>query len=112
MKAFSFVASLVLCACLAFGQGATTTMSGAVTDPTGAAVPGAEVTATQTDTHLVIKAPTNDRGEFAFPSVPAGPYVLTVAKSGFKTATVSNIQVLSGTPATVPVKLEVGQTSE
>ena len=112
MKAFSTAALLALCACLAFGQGATSLMNGSVTDPTGAAVPGAEVQATQTDTNLVLKVTTNGQGEFAIPSVPAGPYQIVVTKSGFKTATVSNIHVESGVPATVPVKLEVGQTSE
>ena len=87
-------------------------MNGSVTDPTGAAVPGAEVIAKQTDTSLLLKVSTNTEGQFAIPSVPAGPYVITVSKAGFKTATVSNIQVQSGVPATVPVKLEVGQTSE
>ena len=112
MKAFSTAALLALCACLAFGQGATSLMNGSVTDPTGAAVPGAEVQATQTDTNLVLKVTTNGQGEFAIPSVPAGPYQIVVTKPGFKTATVSNIHVESGVPATVPVKLEVGQTSE
>ncbi len=87
-------------------------MNGSVTDPTGAAVPGAEVIAKQTDTSLLLKVSTNTEGQFAIPSVPAGPYVITVSKAGFKTATVSNIQVQSGVPATVSVKLEVGQTSE
>ena len=112
MKALTISMLLAVCACMAFGQGATSLMSGTVTDPTGAAVPGAEVQAVQTDTNLVLKVTTNDQGAFAIPSVPAGPYRITVAKPGFKTATLTNIQVESAVPATVNIKLEVGQASE
>src|SRR5580692_11048131 len=112
MKTLYAAILLVLCAALAFGQSATSLMNGTVSDPTGAAIPGAEIQAVQTDTNLVLKTTTNEQGEFALPSVPAGPYKLTVTKTGFKTATVSNIQVESGVPATVPVKLEVGQSTE
>src|SRR5271169_6400585 len=104
------VSLLALCTSLAFGQTATSLMNGTVTDPTGAAVAGAEVQATQTDTNLVLKVVTNNVGQFAISSLPAGPYRLSVSKAGFKTATVSNIQVESGVPATVPVSLEIGQT--
>ncbi len=103
---------LFFSAVLAFGQSATSLMTGTVTDPTGAAVPAAQVEVVQTDTSLILKAVTDDQGVFALPSVPAGPYRITVSKPGFKTATVSDVQVQSGVPARVPIKLEIGQATE
>ena len=87
-------------------------MSGVVTDPTGAAVPAAEVQVTNTNTDFSARTNTNERGEWSVPSLPAGKYKVTVQKQGFRMATVSEVVMEAGVPATVPVKLEVGQATE
>ncbi len=108
----SFGALLLCSAMLAFSQGNTAPMNGTVTDPSGAAVPGAEIQVKNTNTDFSARTTTNDRGEWAVPSLPAGSYQVTVNKAGFRVANASNISMQAGVPATVPVKLEVGQTSE
>lgn len=105
-------AALLLCATLAFSQGSTATLGGTVTDPTGAAVPAADVVLTNNATQNTVKTVTNDRGEFSFPSIPGGNYRVTVNKAGFKSASINNVVMEPGVPATVPVKLEIGQATE
>jgi hypothetical protein len=106
------LAALLLTAVSAFAQGANTAVSGVVTDPTGAAVPGAAVTVFNTNTSITINTATNDRGEYTVPALPAGAYRVTVAKAGFKSSTIENVNLSVGVPGTVNVKLEVGQASE
>ncbi len=66
-------------------QTETATLSGRVTDPQGAVVPGAEVVATNTDTNVSNSTKTNEAGVFVFPSLPPGPFRLTVRSQGFAT---------------------------
>src|ERR1700722_17881828 len=109
---FSIVALLCVCAMLAFSQGNTAVMSGTVTDQTGAAVPGAEIQVTNTNTAFTSRTTTNERGEWAVPSLPAGSYKVVVTKTGFRVANANNVVMEAGVPASVPVKLEVGQATE
>src|SRR5581483_641745 len=95
---------------LTFAQ--TGHIDGTVTDPTGAAVPGAEITVTATATHSVAKTTTNERGEWTVTKLQAGNYEVVVAKPGFKISTVNNIALSAGAAQLVPVKLEVGQATE
>src|ERR1017187_3561072 len=106
------IVSLLLAAAVAFSQGNTGIITGIVTDPTGAAVPGADVTATNVDTGAALKTTTGDRGEFALPSLLAASYRLTVAKAGFRTQTRNGIEVNAGVTSTANVKLEVGTATE
>jgi len=102
----------VLCAIGLFAQGNTASISGTVTDPTGASVPAAEVTITNTATGQLVKTTTTDKGEFAATSLPAAVYRISVTKTGFRVASLESIEVNAGVPATVNVKLEVGQANE
>ena len=112
MKTLLVAAALCLFAALAFSQGNTALLNGSVVDPTGAAVPAAEVAVGNAATGQTIKTNTNERGEWAVPSMPAGTYRVTVTKPGFKVANVTGVVMSAGVPATVPVKLEVGQATE
>ena len=107
---------LVLCFLLAlaiaFSQGNTGLLSGVVTDPTGAAVPAAEVSVANVETGQIVKTTTNEKGEYSLPSMPPGNYRVTVAKSGFKTETKAGVEMAAGVATTANVKLELGQTSE
>jgi hypothetical protein len=95
-----------------FAQGNTAPISGTVTDPTGASVPAAEVTITNMATGQVVRTTTTEKGEFSAPSMPAATYKVSVTKTGFRVANLDAVEVNAGVPATVNVKLEVGQTSE
>src|SRR5262252_9176806 len=98
---------LLLFATLLFSQ-ATTSISGIVTDPTGAAVPAADIQVAEAATGRILKTITNERGEWVIPSMPAGAYRVTVTKSGFKAGMVDGVELNAGTPASVNIKLEIG----
>src|SRR5947208_1059104 len=63
----------------------TGSVQGTVLDQSGAAVPDASVTLTNSATTATLGAQTNSSGVFRFPIVPVGRYTLTVNKPGFKT---------------------------
>ena len=65
-------------------QLSTATLFGAITDSTGAAIPKANVTITQTDTGFVRTVVTNDNGSYRADFLPIGPYRVTVTATGFK----------------------------
>ena len=98
---------LALCA-PAYAQSDRGAITGRVVDPSGAVVPGAKVTATNVDTNGMAETKTSDEGNFTFPQLQAAPYRLTVEATGFKTATVENIQVGVQITRSVEVRLEVG----
>ena len=112
-RAVLFV-SLVLFApllCLpARGQG-TGALSGVVEDPTGAPVPDAQVKVLRKEAGIERSATTNEEGRFAFGSLPAGEYVLTVQAQGVKQA---NTLVKVGATAAAPVRvrLEIADVKE
>lgn len=105
-------ALLLVFAAIAYPQGATSLLSGTVTDPQGAVIPAADVTVTNTNTGLILKASSGEKGEWAIGSVPPSSYTVTVEKAGFKKATAPAITINAGVPATVNVRLEIGQSTE
>src|SRR5277367_4279710 len=58
-------------------------VSGRVTDPSGAVVEGAKVTACQTETNVASTATTDHEGRFRFPYLKIGPYEIKISKGGF-----------------------------
>jgi protocatechuate 3,4-dioxygenase beta subunit len=71
-------------AALLCAQDFRASISGRVTDSSGALVPGAKVTAANTETGQVASAETNDAGLYNLPALPPGRYTLTAEKTGFK----------------------------
>src|SRR5712691_10807884 len=67
-----------------FAQVINATLSGTVTDATGALIPGVEITATQTETGVVSTGVTNEAGTYQFPSLQPGPYRVTASLAGFQ----------------------------
>ena len=65
-------------------------LQGAVTDSTGAVVPGATVTLTNRETGLTRTATTTNNGLYSIPSLPPGRYSLTVSKEGFQKKVLEN----------------------
>src|SRR5437763_1869734 len=70
---------------IALAQGGSAQISGTVTDPSGAVLPGVEITATHTDTGLIRTTITNEAGSYVFPNLTVGPYRLEAALPGFRT---------------------------
>src|SRR5579884_1814105 len=97
---------------LAFAQGERASITGTVTDASGAIVTDASVTVRDTATNVTTKTTTNSAGLYFITSLPPGNYDLTVAKSGFETSTVQNIPLTAALVATVNVSLHVGSVSQ
>lgn len=96
----------------AYGQGATSALTGVVVDPSGAVIPGVDVTVKNNATGAEFKAMTADNGTFSVPALNPGTYTVTVSLTGFKQAVVQNVKMDTGVPATVRLTLEVGGVSE
>jgi carboxypeptidase family protein len=91
---------------------ATAEITGTVKDTSGAVLPGATVTATQTATGFKREAVSDPEGAFSFPAIPIGPYRLEVALQGFKTSIQTGIVLQVNDHPIVPVTLELGTVTE
>jgi hypothetical protein len=106
------LASLVVSA-PARGQAISTgTITGVVTDPTGALVAGATVTITNTDTSTTRTAVTNESGRYLFADIPPGKYDVSINKTGFRTTKVPGQELTVGSTITLDLRLEIGSTTE
>lgn len=103
---------LFLLAPAAFSQGERATVTGTVSDTTGAMVPEAAVSIRNTETNVTTRTTTNSAGLFYLPALPPGPYEVTTNKQGFRPSRVSALRLTVGLTATVNVTLEVGTVSE
>ena len=97
---------------LAQGGGATTSLSGTVTDTSGAIIPGANVAIKNNSTATEYQAVTNESGFFSVPALDPGSYTVTVTLMGFKTAVLNDVRLNAATPGTIKVALEVGGLEE
>lgn len=86
-------------------------LNGAVTDSSGALVPGAKVVATSRETGLERETTTGPSGLYSLPALPAGAYDLTVSHTGFRAFNVQGIQLFVGQTRTVDARLDVGSLS-
>ncbi len=86
-------------------------INGTVTDPSGAAVPGATVKATNNATGIVASTISTADGQFSFQDLQIGEYTVTVTASGFPVFTVTDVTVAAGSIHTLPVALKLSQQS-
>jgi hypothetical protein len=96
----------------ASAQELTGRIEGTVTDPQGAVIPGASVTATHVDTNTEYKTSTSAVGHFVVPNARLGRYRITVESAGFRRAVITGAVVEIGAVADVNVKLELGEITE
>jgi hypothetical protein len=112
---FAALATLAMVLALAvagYGQVVNATLSGSVTDPTGAVIPEASVTATNVATGISTKTTTNASGNYIFPSLPPGTYTVHFEKNGFKATVLTGIILQVDQKAALNAKLEVGAVSQ
>ena len=93
-------------------QGNPTSLSGVVTDTAGGVVPGASVVVKNAATGVTFETVSSSSGTFNVPALDPGVYSVTVSLTGFKTAVINDIRLLTATPASIQAKLEVGALSE
>ncbi len=79
----------------AFGQ-VNAVVGGTVSDPSGANIPKATVTATNVNTGIATTGATNETGNYEFPSLQPGTYSISAASAGFQTFTYNNVQLGQG----------------
>src|SRR5436309_15345188 len=91
-----------------YGQQIRGSIVGNVTDSSGAAVPGADVSVTNEGTGIAVKTTTDTTGTYAVAELLAGTYQVNVTNQGFKTSQFSGIRLLTGQPVRQVVVLGVG----
>jgi hypothetical protein len=102
---------MAICVSVAYGQTVTGSITGEVTDPSGASLPGASVLAHNIDTGVDTPTTSNSSGLFRIQFLPIGHYEITVKADGFAAATLPafNLEVLQ--TANFDVKMQMGNTS-
>lgn len=87
-------------------------ISGTVTDPSGAVVAKVSITITNTDTGIRETVATDDKGSYAFPSIPVGHYMLEFASAGFRPYRRTGIVIDANSTLTIDAVLQVGDRSD
>ena len=114
-KFFLCVSLAIACNCglsVAVAQEVSAGITGHVTDPSGASIANASVTAKDLDRGTDWPTKTNGEGIYAFPRIPVGRYELRVESPGFKTFVNPSIQLEINQRARADVQMEVGAISE
>src|SRR5438046_2047643 len=106
------LAIFIMSGVTAIGQLTTGTITGTVTDQSGAAVPGTTVTLKNKDTGISRTAQTAENGKYEALSLQAGSYEISAALTGFRTVVHTGISLTVGQNAVVDLALQVGQVSE
>jgi hypothetical protein len=112
MSRVSLAAILLLSASAGFGQTALATITGTITDPTGAPIAGAPVEVHNVETGSVFKAASSDTGNFTVQQLPVGEYDLIVTEAGFKKYSHTKFHLDAGQIMREDVALQVGQATE
>lgn len=108
----SLIFVLFVCGTLSYSQSDRATISGTVSDPAGAVLPGATVTIKNDATGVISTAQTNGEGIYTVISLPVGEYTLQVKHGGFRTYVRSGISPLAGQVVTVNVQMQIGSASQ
>ncbi len=96
----------------AHGQTVQGVITGTITDPSGAVVPNATVTITNSETGLAQTTTTETNGAYRLPLVPPGTYTIEIKASGFAEERASGIIVQASQTVPISFKLQVAQTSQ
>src|SRR5579864_2595524 len=112
MRQLYLLCAIVVLSISAFSQAVNGTLLGTVTDSSGAIVPNAKVTITETNTGISHSAMTNESGNYSFPDLPPGTYDVTVEQSGFKKESRKANDVLVNSTVRVNITLQPGNVSE
>jgi hypothetical protein len=106
------VAILTITASFALGQMNVAEIGGIVTDPSGDAIPGAMVTATNTATGVLQVSVANASGQYLLPNLAPGAYDVVASATGFKHAIQQNVLLHAGQKASLNFSMVLGERSE
>ena len=109
MAKIAFCALALVALCWASITGS---ISGVVTDPSGAVVSGATVVATNIQTGITNTVVTDDKGFYSFQSLPIGTYTLGVSQTGFKNYSKTDLVVDANSALRADAVLQLGAASE
>ena len=115
MNRIAPLCALLLCSGMLglFAQDVTGTIEGTVLDPSGAAVPKAKITVTNTDRNQVVRALTADsNGVYSVPFLPIGAYAIRAEAAGFKTSNRTGVALNVNDVLKINLTMEVGAVSE
>jgi hypothetical protein len=105
-------AAIFMAPLAAFAQQTLGGITGVVTDPAGAILPGTSVTLTGDQTGLKRVQTAGSNGFYNFPDLPIGSYTLTFTRDGFKSSKFPGIQVQADRTLTLPATLAVGAVAD
>src|SRR5215831_4307173 len=113
-RLINYVLALLLCAAslplnaqTSFGR-----ISGTVTDPSGAAIPGATITVRNTETQNTRTVEADANGLYVLTNLPIGPYALQASQKGFQNKQVSGINMVADGRLTVDFSLQIGDVNQ
>src|SRR2546426_3094381 len=109
---FSLVLAAVIFLIPLLAQNDRGTITGTVTDPAAAVVPGATITAKNIENGATYETVATDTGNYTIPSVTAGTYELAVQASGFTRFVQQGIRVQVAQVARIDVKLQIGSSTD
>jgi Carboxypeptidase regulatory-like domain len=109
---FAALFCLAAILCLPCHAQQNATINGTVTDPSGAVVRGAKVTATNTATNIVRSTLTGSAGVYSLTELPPGPYNVAIEKTGFATLKFPPVTLTVQQVMTLNAKLDLGSTHE
>jgi hypothetical protein len=107
-----FLLAILLAASSICGQGNQATLEGSITDPSGAAVAGAQLTVTNESTGLKFQTTTSSDGLFTFPVLPVGTYTIEIEHAGFSKLTRKEIELTVGARLNLALALSVAGQGE
>lgn len=111
MKIFFHVGLLTLIGIAAYAQAPLGTITGTITDSSGAVIAGAAVSVTEKTTNVARSLTANGAGLFSAPALPPGDYAVRAESEGFQTV-VRDAQVVAGGTTTVNFAMSLGATRE
>ncbi len=112
MKLWGIAVVGLLTSAVLVGQSERGNITGIVSDPTGAAVAGAELSVINPDTNSTVKVAAGSSGEYNAPNLPPGVYRVEIAAAGFKRFIQQNVIVTAAGTVRVDAQLQLGQLSD
>jgi len=112
LAAFALAVFALAVPSLVRAQAGSTSLRGTVTDKSGAAIVGANVTLTNAAQSLQRQTQTSNTGSYEFQALPPGSYLLVIEMTGFRRYERKNLQLLVDSPSTADATLDIGTTAE